>query len=175
MLGPMARPPAKCHPDRPHYGKGLCKPCWAKWRRAKGLGPRATCHPERLHVSNGLCQNCWDASRTKHRGISQTMKAEYLGPVPRCDICQTTDPGNKKGWAIDHDAAHGCAGRYGCVDCVRGMLCHYCNSSILGGVERALALGLLDSVDGVVGEYLDDPPFQAWRLLRDEEATDDQG
>jgi hypothetical protein len=29
------RPQASCHPDRPHYGKGLCRSCWAKTRGEK--------------------------------------------------------------------------------------------------------------------------------------------
>lgn len=28
---------ATCHPDRPHYAKGLCKSCYRKKRRAKNL------------------------------------------------------------------------------------------------------------------------------------------
>ncbi|MFL5644777.1 MAG: endonuclease VII domain-containing protein [Chloroflexota bacterium] len=45
-----------------------------------------------------------------------------------CAICHTpagADPGTRL--AVDHDHAH-CAGKTGCPDCVRGLLCVHCNN-----------------------------------------------
>jgi len=58
---------AKCHPDRPHLAKGLCKTCYeserAKTRgsnrwKDNGEGHKAKCHPERRNFSHGLCKTC---------------------------------------------------------------------------------------------------------------------
>ena len=32
------RPQAACHPDAPHYARGLCKPCYEKLIRAERRG-----------------------------------------------------------------------------------------------------------------------------------------
>lgn len=38
------RPPATCHPDREHLGRGLCRPCWSRAKNTDTLydHPRAT-------------------------------------------------------------------------------------------------------------------------------------
>ena len=42
-----------------------------------------------------------------------------------CEICGATD----KRMVVDHDHNH-CPGVYGCKECIRGGLCHTCNSGI---------------------------------------------
>lgn len=49
-----------------------------------------------------------------------------------CALCGTDEP-RGKGWSIDHDHAC-CPGPRTCGDCIRGILCHACNTS-LGGFK----------------------------------------
>ena len=60
---------------------------------------------------------------------------------PRCDLCaRSLYIGKGKsgacGFAIDHDHAH-CNSDKGCAACVRGLLCHRCNTR-LGSYESLL-------------------------------------
>lgn len=86
-------------------------------------------------------------------GISQeeydAIKAHQGG---RCFICQRAT-GSTKNLAVDHDHRH-CAGKSGCRDCVRGLLCSQCNLKVLGhlrddvtALQRAIS-------------YLENPPAQ---------------
>jgi hypothetical protein len=45
----------------------------------------------------------------------------------RCDICGTRDPGNIKGWQVDHNHRTGE---------IRGLLCRRCNSFIIPVLEN---------------------------------------
>lgn len=60
-----------------------------------------------------------------------------------CAICLTTDSG-ARAWHVDHDHAC-CPGRKSCGECVRGLLCHRCNTGIgylrdsTDSMERAIA------------------------------------
>lgn len=42
----------------------------------------------------------------------------------KCGICNTTEPGGRGSWHIDHDH---CCCKAGCERCIRGILCHSCN------------------------------------------------
>ena len=47
-----------------------------------------------------------------------------------CAICGGNDPGGRWGtWEIDHDHSHH-PGAFGCPTCIRGILCHGCNSRL---------------------------------------------
>ena len=46
-----------------------------------------------------------------------------------CAICRTDTPGGQGAWHIDHDHACCPAGK-ACVTCVRGLLCHNCNTGL---------------------------------------------
>jgi hypothetical protein len=73
-MGQKIRPPATCHPDRPHWARGMCTSCYQTWwreenpeRYAERLKNqrRATCHPERPVLARGLCSSCYRAERRK--------------------------------------------------------------------------------------------------------------
>src|SRR6266568_100461 len=71
MSGPKARVP-DCHPDRKHFGNGLCASCYqTAWRKAnvpakpKREERKADCHPDRKHRARGLCESCYQVSWQK--------------------------------------------------------------------------------------------------------------
>jgi hypothetical protein len=95
------RPPAACHPERPHHARGLCTRCYYRlpefkasqaaaqrraYQRNKEKGTRriktrrlASCHPERREYSRrlSLCQPChWQRhpERMARRLAQQRMR-----------------------------------------------------------------------------------------------------
>lgn len=110
---------ASCHPDRKHYGRGLCKTCYG--REAK---------------------RAWNArNRDRYRSISRKYQAKFFGypepsrPIPaQCECCGKA-PG-KHGLNLDHEHL---------TNEFRGWLCSACNRGIgmlgdgLAGVRLALA------------------------------------
>lgn len=67
---------------------------------------------------------------------------EYQGNC--CAICKSPEPKGKGDWHIDHD--HNCCpSTHSCGKCVRGLLCHHCNSAIgsfednVSVLEKAIA------------------------------------
>lgn len=53
---------ADCHPDRPHFAKGLCLRCYrrlTKQRNRQRNRPKALCHPERSRFRQNLCFSCY--------------------------------------------------------------------------------------------------------------------
>jgi hypothetical protein len=107
---------ATCHPERRHYGKGLCPPCYGASRYI--AHPRicpsimATCHPERKHYGKGLCQPCYNKSLLAdpiHAEKSRVWRLRYLTALklatlnayggPRCICCGET---LVRGLTIDH-------------------------------------------------------------------------
>lgn len=93
---------ATCHPDRKHYCKGLCDPCYQMRRaRARGVKPHKEarspgCHPERKHAAHGLCGMCWQREKARRNGVEPPRPAR----IPTCH------PDRK------HQAAGLCAGCY---------------------------------------------------------------
>lgn len=48
----------------------------------------------------------------------------------RCAICRANEPGGRAGrFHVDHDRSC-CSGRDSCGRCVRGLLCHSCNTGL---------------------------------------------
>lgn len=70
-------------------------------------------------------------------GVTRAHMVELTGQVtPICGACGSTE--NLK---VDHDHNH-CPAQRGCASCVRGYLCHGCNTAegLLGSAERARLL-----------------------------------
>ena len=57
------RPRAKCHPDRPHYGRGLCEACYQKrkdpiYHREKKYKLPVGAYKQLLTLQNNTCAIC---------------------------------------------------------------------------------------------------------------------
>src|ERR1700693_182960 len=72
--------PPDCHPDKPHFTRGLCKECYAKLynevRRNERIlvNPKsrllvppksADCHPDKPLYAKGLCKSCYNVQWEK--------------------------------------------------------------------------------------------------------------
>lgn len=108
--------PAPCHPERAHYAKGLCRPCYdVAWRR---VHPAYKAAYRRAHYDPDIERN------TQLRAKFGLSRQEYLALLAaqggRCAICGTTEPGGRwgTGFPLDHDHVTGKT---------RGILCTRCN------------------------------------------------
>ena len=134
-----------------------CKDCGSTTRPRKYPGPRCTtCHRLKVKENKGRSRNSYLVNTY---GITEQ---EYLDikrhQDGRCFICRRAT-GATKNLAVDHDHAH-CAGKKGCRECVRGLLCSSCNQGVLGHLRDDI-----ESVKRIL-EYLTDPP--ARKVLDDE-------
>lgn len=104
------------------------------------LGCRAWLSAEKFHRtgrdSASLTPRCKVCDLANRHGLTREEYDELVGADPMCAACGGTE--NLK---IDHDHAH-CPTRLGCRECVRGVLCHGCNTAegLLRSAERARAL-----------------------------------
>jgi Predicted ATP-dependent serine protease len=103
----------------------MCHTCatWKTWDHFR-LDPR---RPEQ-RASN--CVECgrWRRIR-RHYGIGKREWVQLASPDGGCVLC-----GELNGLMIDH--YHGCCGsEFGCVKCLRGLLCDFCNR-VLGRIEQ---------------------------------------
>src|SRR3972149_7896952 len=118
----MGRTPKKanCHPERKHYGKGLCRQCWmkgwtvnhpnysAKWRSK---------NPDWYKPESRRAQNF-----KKKYGITvEEYNAIFKSQRGKCAICGRQPDGRWKRLFIDHKHASGK---------IRGLLCIRCNRAI---------------------------------------------
>jgi len=108
-----------CHQEKPHYGKGLCRPCYGKHFRATHQGyykawwkdhPRT---PEALRTAR--LRSRWEMTPADY----DAMLASQGGVCAGCDA--TTPGGRFDRFAIDHDHRTGA---------IRGLLCVRCNRAI---------------------------------------------
>lgn len=80
---------------------------------------------------------CKPCGVTNAHGVTRAHMIALTGHVePQCGAC-----GSRDQLKVDHDHAH-CPSQRGCVDCVRGYLCHGCNTAegLLRTAERARLL-----------------------------------
>lgn len=122
------------------------------------------------------CQPCKDARNAYTRSVKKKIRTspryrrnekvrahgltleEYQGLLDSqngvCAICKlpetTINPysGNPRNLSIDHDHAC-CPGKHSCGKCVRGLLCHKCNSA-LGIIE---GLGTVQPFEDYIKSY----------------------
>lgn len=121
------------------------KHCWTCQRALKASRSKAA-HGKRVEATYGITeQDYWDLY-------------EFQGG--RCYICRWAQ-GKKKRLAVDHD--HKCPMPHprevGCEQCVRGLLCTFCNRLV--GKFR-------DSIEAFQRaiEYLTNPPWKQLQELR---------
>ncbi|MFG1776622.1 endonuclease domain-containing protein [Micromonospora sp. NPDC049048] len=154
-----ARRAAECHPDRPHWARGKCSPCYQTWWKAENPErfknrPRrpASCHPDKPVLAQDLCGTCyrrkwrlenpgaeWDrqavASRRAYASRTPEQRREIIlgryGLTPETFDQMLAEQGGKCA------ACGGGSGRrpFQVDHChqtgrVRGLLCGNCNSAL---------------------------------------------
>lgn len=143
-----AKPPRECP------SCGLTR---ESWHFRGGRLKRAICRDcEDSHPGESWCVDCadwlplgafyrtgrngqWLTTRCKvcrtadNHGVTMSYMLDLTGGPPACGACGSTDA-----LKIDHSHAH-CPSQRGCRDCVRGWLCHECNTAegLLRTSERA--------------------------------------
>jgi hypothetical protein len=82
---PRVKPVNVCgHPERRHYAKGKCWPCYKAALRADGrLFQRvnAACHPDRPHMAKGLCSQCYAATPARRAWQNAYAAARNVRPL----------------------------------------------------------------------------------------------
>lgn len=71
---------ATCHPEKQHYSKGYCAPCYRKQLPRTKNSVMATCHPDRPHRSRGLCNACYLRLRDGDA-------FQVIGRIPKSNEC----------------------------------------------------------------------------------------
>lgn len=146
-----ARPPRDCP---------ACQRTRESWHFRGGRHKRIICREcEDAHPDRSWCVDCsawlpigafyrtgregkWLTTRCKvcrvadAHGVTMAFMRELTGGGPRCGSCGSIDA-----LKIDHCHNH-CPSQRGCRECVRGWLCHECNTAegLLGTPERARLL-----------------------------------
>lgn len=142
----MKDPEVICkHDDRPKNRMGRCSSCWSRYyaiRRKNNKGDafgsiRQTIG--RVGVSAETREEMRNIMKTKHRLSHYSLSlSDYDALFNKqnglCAICRL--PSSKK-LCVDHD--HGCCSgrKKSCGKCIRGLVCHGCNSR-LGQIESPL-------------------------------------
>ena len=132
--------PSPCHPNREHYCKGMCRPCYNHAYHQQYPKTQAECHPQRRKYAGTLCRQCWIA--LKPPAICHPNRPSYAGELCRncsdskklyglsyyeiaadnhtCRICGKPPAENRR-HNIDHDHT---------TKAIRGILCNRCNNAL---------------------------------------------
>jgi hypothetical protein len=90
-----------------------------------------SCFTKSKKEVDGLARSCRECARnhrlTKHGFTNERFNELLKEQNNACAICLKTLAGTKI--QIDHDHNH-CPGKFGCNDCVRGLLCINCNTGL---------------------------------------------
>ena len=118
-----------CHPDRPHYGKGLCKLCWHKQyvaeRRNELNEKKRKRYAEIPETKQKMKESAWKHQIKRLYGLSyEEYKLIHIQQEGKCALCKKSEM--HRHLAVDHDHETGK---------VRGLLCQPCNS-MLGYFEN---------------------------------------
>ena len=72
------RGPASCHPDRPHFAKGLCCACYNRTWKSRRV---PACHPDLPYEARGLCHKCYFKMR-REQAPPKHIEARVADPGP---------------------------------------------------------------------------------------------
>ena len=71
-----------CHPEKPHWAKGLCSACYQAKRNPPKPLTVNTCHPERPHLAKGLCNACYQTQRYRQSDHTLQWSREWRRKNP---------------------------------------------------------------------------------------------
>jgi hypothetical protein len=142
---------AHCHPERKHYCKGLCRPCYRKQPTQKAVADAYRKTPaQRKRIA------LYEQSRDKavvHRRCRHKFDAAdeaRFQAITLCDWCHQPFDGDLP--SVDHD--HRCCPTVTqnkhCWKCTRGFVHHRCNTLAIAYYEW------LEKRFGVIDEKLAD-------------------
>lgn len=115
---------------------GETKPALAYHKRSnRGIGRNTKCRDcvnAKKRDSFDSQQQRWYLLKARYNLTQERWAEIFAAQGEACPICGTKEPGGKGDWHVDHD--HSCCEQAGrsCGKCVRGLLCHMCNTA-LGG------------------------------------------
>lgn len=111
-------PPASCHPNRPHYGKGLCHSCWSTRNRRNNPKKLAQHRAYSRHYNKKFSKRRRFNIKKYKYGITEPyFDALLLKQKNSCKICKHFFS-EELYPCVDHDHQSGK---------IRGLLCAKCN------------------------------------------------
>lgn len=114
--------------------RGICKGCFSIYMKT----PRFKKQQAEYYKTPEGRANQRRVQLKRKYGITQEQYEAILAlQGGGCAICETKDSGARR-FSIDHDHTC-CPGKITCGKCIRGLLCHNCNTS-LGGFRDEIEL-----------------------------------
>lgn len=130
----MKKLPAKCHPDRVNFGRGLCYICYIKEpdQRARVNAYKMKRYHAEPEVRKALAISRKRSELKRLYGLTMEQYHQMLEQQNgRCAICKSL-PGKRR---LDVDHNH-------ITNAVRGLLCSRCNRMLGAAHDRADVLRL---------------------------------